>query len=169
MLSCLLLFHQSRSLGTYYRPTSWRCLRRFTATRGCQSSSSHRMWRRLKLLQRSYAKVFSYPNVKRFLANKTIAWRFNVDRAPWWGDLFERLIQDTKRCLQKTWQKAKLNYNELHTVLVEVKGTLNFRPLAYVSSEDIEELLKLCHVICRRGLLSLPGVTPNRQASLDLT
>ena len=92
-----------------------------------------------------------------------------MDRAPWWGGFFERLIQNTKRCLRKTLRNAKLNYDELHTVLVEVEGTLNSRPLTYVSSDDPEEPLTPSHLMYGRRILSLPEVTGNGQASLDHT
>ena len=82
---------------------------------------------------------------------------------------FERLIQNTKRCLRKTLRNAKLNYDELHTVLVEVEGTLHSRPLTYVSSDDPEEPLTPSHLMYGRRILSLPEVTGNRQASLDHT
>ena len=82
---------------------------------------------------------------------------------------FERLIQNTKRCLRKTLRNAKLNYDELHTVLVEVEGTLNSRPLTYVSSDDPEEPLTPSHLMYGRRILSLPKVIGSRQASLDHT
>ena len=90
-----------------------------------------------------------------------------MDRASWWGGFFERLIQNTKRCLRKTLRNAKLNYDELHNVLVEVEGTLNSRPLTYVSSDDPQEPLRPSHLMYGRRILSLPEVTGNRQASLD--
>ena len=46
-----------------------------------------------------------------------------MDRAPWWGGFFERMIQNVKRSLQKTLRNAKLDYDELHTILVKVEGT----------------------------------------------
>jgi len=36
-----------------------------------------------------------------------------------------------------------------------------------VSSEDTEEPLTPCHLINERGILSLPDVTPNGQATLN--
>ena len=91
------------------------------------------IWNNAKTFQAAakvLRKVFSYPSVKRFLAGRRMAWQFNVDRAPWWSGFFERIIQNAKRCLRKTLRNAKLNYGELHTVLVEVEGTLNSRPLS---------------------------------------
>ena len=146
-----------------------RCLRRFAARRGLPELIISDNAKTFKAADKILSKLFSYPRVKKFLASKRIDWRFNVDRAPWWGGFFERLIQNTKRCLRKTLRNAKLNYEELHTVLVEVEGTLNSRPLTYVSSDDPEEPLTPSHLMYGRRILSLPEVTGNRQASLDHT
>ena len=74
---------------------------------------------------------------------------------------------NTKRCLWKTLRNANLNYVESHTVLVEVEGTVNSRPLTYVSSDDDpEEPLTPRHLMYGRRILSLPEVIGNRQASI---
>ena len=146
-----------------------RCPRRFAARRGLPELIISHNAKTFKAADKILSKLFSYPRVKKFLASKRIDWRFNVDRAPWWGGFFERLIQNTKRCLRKTLRNAKLNYDELHTVLVEVERTLNSRPLTYVSSDDPEEPLTPSHLMYGRRILSLPEVTGNRQASLDHT
>ena len=111
-------------------------------------------------------KVFSYPSVKRLLARKRIAWRFNVERAPWSGGFFKRMIQNVKRCLRKTLRNARLNYHQLHTVLVEVEGTLNSRPLTYLPSDDLEEPLTWSHLLHGR-IVSIPDVYTNIQHSIN--
>ena len=68
-------------------------------------------------------------------------WSFNLEKAPWLGGVFERMIQSAKRCLRKTIGNAWLTYDELITSVTEVEMILNSRPLSYVSSEDIEEPL----------------------------
>ena len=74
---------------------------------------------------------------------------------------------NTKRYLWKTLRNANLNYDESHTVLVEVEGTLNSRPLTFVSSDDDpEEPLTPRHLMYGRRILSLPEVIGNRQASI---
>ncbi|XP_068673624.1 uncharacterized protein [Montipora foliosa] len=117
---------------------------------------------RAKALQ----KVFSFPSVKRFLANRRISWKFNMDRAPWCGGFFERMILNAKRSLLRTLRNAKLDYDELHIILVEVEGSLNSRPLTFLSSDDVEEPLTPFHLIYGRRILSLLDFTRNREASL---
>ena len=73
-----------------------------------------------------------------------------MDREPWRGGFFERLIQNTKRCLRKTLRNSKFNHDELHTVLVEVEGTLNSRLLTYILSDDPEEPLTPSHLMYGR-------------------
>jgi len=77
------------------------------------------------------------------------------------------MIQKLKRCLQKTLKNERLNYDELHTVLVEVEGTLNARPLTYVSLDDPEEPLTPSHLMYGRRILSLPNVRACSQDSIN--
>ena len=59
---------------------------------------------------------------------KRIEWRINLERAPWWGGFFERMVGSVKAYLRKVSGNARLAFHELLTVLVEVEGTLNSRP-----------------------------------------
>ena len=72
------------------------------------------------------------------------------------GWLFERMVQSMKWCLRKASGKAKLSYNELATVLTEMKAIINLRPLSYFSSEDLEEPLTPSHLLTGHCTLSLP-------------
>ena len=85
-----------------------------------------------------------------------VKWVFTLEKAPWWGGFYERMIQSMKRCLKKTIGKAKLTYDELFTALTEVEGIINSRPLSYVSSNDLEEPLTPAHLLTGRRILSLP-------------
>jgi len=86
-------------------------------------------------------KIFNDPDVMSFLLERKIQWRFNLEKAPWWGGFFERMIKSTKRCLKKTLGKARLTYEELLTVLTEVECILNSRPLTYMYPDDLEKPL----------------------------
>ena len=64
---------------------------------------------------------------------------FNLPKAPWWGGIFEWLIQSTKICLRKIIGQASFSYDELLTAVIEVESVLNSRPLSYVSGNDLDE------------------------------
>ena len=51
-------------------------------------------------------------------------WRFNLEKASWWGGFFERLVRCVKRCLKKILKNAKLTYEELLTVVVVIECVL---------------------------------------------
>ena len=53
-------------------------------------------------------------------------------------------------------RNARLTYEELLTVIIEIECVLNSRPLTYVSSEDMDEPLTPSHLVTGRRLLSLP-------------
>ena len=91
------------------------------------------------------------------MQNHRIEWRFNLERAPWWGGFFERMVGCVKRCLKKVLGNARLTYDELLTVLTEVEATLNSRPLTYDYDNPYEgEVLTPAHLLYGRRLLSLP-------------
>ena len=106
------------------------------------------------------AKTFKSAELNGFLSSKGIKWMYNVDRAPWWGGFFERMVRSVKRCLKKTLANARLNYEELQTVLVQIEGVLNSRPLTYLC-EDGGEPLTPSHLVTGRRLLTLPGESKN--------
>ena len=98
----------------------------------------------------------NHPEVETFLADQRVIWSFNLEKAPWWGGFFERLIGKMKRCLKKVIGQAKLTYDELLIEITEIEANLNSRPLTYVSSEDLEEPLTPAHLLTGRRLTVLP-------------
>lgn len=49
--------------------------------------------------------LFNHPEVASELDRKKIEWRFNLERAPWWGGFFERMVGSVKACLGITHPK----------------------------------------------------------------
>ena len=67
------------------------------------------------------------------------------------------MIQTAKRCLRKTIGKARLTFDEFSTAVSEVEMVLNSRPISYVSSEDLDELLTPSHLLMGYRVLTIPG------------
>ena len=107
--------------------------------------------RTFKAAAKELKSVVSSPEVKQYLGQRGIEWRFNLPRG-----IFERLVRSTKKCLRKVLGQAKLTYEELLTVLAEVELVLNSRPLTYVSADDLEEPLTPSHLMYGRRILNLP-------------
>ena len=127
-----------------------RCFRKFTARRGTPSL----MISTAKTLKAWY----DHPEVRADLEVKRVTWKFNLERAAWWGGFFERMVGSIKRCLRKVLGNARLTFDELLTALVEVEGTLNSRPLKYEYEELDEEALTPSHLIYGRRIKSAnPG------------
>ena len=111
-----------------------------------------------KFISKNIRAVLYHPDVQQYSTQVGMEWTFNLEKVPWWGGLFERMVKSTKRCLRKTIRRAKLTYDELLTAITEVEMILNSRPLSYVSAENIEEPLTASHLKIGRRVLSLPNI-----------
>ena len=132
------------------------CFRRFTARRGVPRKLISDNSKTFKAASKTIFAMLSHPDVEKFFLGMRIEWSFNLEKAPWWGGFFERLIGSTKRCLKRVIGSARLSYDELLTVIAEVEAILNSRPLSYVSSEDLDEPLTPSHLLTGHRLISLP-------------
>ena len=84
---------------------------------------------------------FIAADLQAFVANKGTTWKFNIEKAPWYGGFFERLVQSVKRCLRKVLTNARLTFEEMLTVVKQVQNIINNRPLTYVYTEKNVEPL----------------------------
>ena len=74
-----------------------------------------------------------------------------------------------KCCLRKTLRNAKVTSAELYTLVVEIEGTLNNRPLTYLSADEFDKALTPNHLICGRRLEQLPDLNINHCTEEDLS
>ena len=58
-----------------------------------------------------------------------------MERSPWWGGFYERLVKSVKTPLKKIFAKAMLDAEQLTTILAEIEAQLNSRPLTYLSAD----------------------------------
>lgn len=91
-----------------------------------------------------------------------------MERAPWWGGFYERLVGLTKQALRKTLGSSSLGFEELSTTLSEVEAMLNSRPLTHVYTEPNEpEPLCPALFLTGRRLTSLPNLQRQEIATLS--
>jgi hypothetical protein len=62
----------------------------------------------------------------------SLKWHFVVERGPWWGGLWERLVRSVKSLLKRTLGRSLLNWDQLETVVTTIEGVLNKRPISYM-------------------------------------
>ena len=136
--------------------TFLRCFKRFTARRGIPSNVVSHNAKTFKSASKIIHRVFDRPEVTRHFNDLRVQWTFNLERAPWWGGIFERMVKSVKRCLKKSVGRASLTYDELSTLVTEIEAVLNSRPLTYVSMDDLEEPLTPSHLMLGYRVLSLP-------------
>ena len=76
-----------------------------------------------------------------YLGQRSIKWKFNLARAPWWGGFFERMVGIMKRSLNKQIGKALLTLDELKDALMDTENFMNNRPLTYMGEEVEQQVL----------------------------
>ena len=133
-----------------------RALRRFCARLGTPTLIVSDNAKTFQVTEKALNNLFSHPEVASKLDSRKIEWRFNLERAPWWGGFFERMVGSVKACLRKVIGNAQLTFDELLTVIVEVEGTLNSRPLTYEYEEVEHEALTPSHLVFGRRIKSMP-------------
>ena len=140
--------------------------KRFAARRGLPRKFLSDNGKTFKAAAKFIQSVFqSDEAVQTHLVDVGIQWVFNIEKAPWWGGVFERMVRSVKRCLKKMTGRARLSLDELHTALVEVESIVNSRPLTYVAASDWEEPITPSHLLIGRRVLNLPDALSH--SSLD--
>ncbi|XP_065068786.1 uncharacterized protein LOC135694057 [Rhopilema esculentum] len=125
-----------------------RCLRRFTARRGTPELIVSDNAKTFKAAAKSINRIFRNKDIQQELESRRKEWKFNLERSPWWGGMFERMVGLVKCILRKILGNALLNKDEMHTVLVEVEGILNSRPLTYIYEDDFNvDILTPSHLM----------------------
>ena len=133
-------------------------LRRFCSRRGVPNIFLSDNAKQFKQTDNVLTFLFKQAEVQQFLTKRNIHWRFNLEKSPWQGGFYERMVRTVKRSLRTVLESARVSYEELQTLLTETECTINSLPLTFVSSEDVEEPLTPSHLICGCRLGNLPDV-----------
>ena len=101
--------------------------------------------------------LFCSPLLSDALSKKGVTWQFIPKHAPWFGGFWERIIGMTKSSLKKVLGRTFTTLSTLQTVIVEIEGILNDRPLTYISSDIKDpEPLTPAHLLYGRRIVPLP-------------
>jgi len=79
--------------------------------------------------------LFESVDIKEALGRQGVDWQFIPKRAPWYGGFWERLVGLTKQAIRKTLGRTFISHEQLQTIVVEIEGMMNDRPLTYVHSD----------------------------------
>lgn len=90
--------------------------------------------------------------------NEGIEWNFIPVYSPHMGGLWEAAVKSCKYHLKRVVGSALLTYEEFATILTQVEGMLNSRPLCPIPSSDCNEIpiLTPAHFLIGRTPISLP-------------
>ena len=94
--------------------------------------------------------VFVADITQKFDSFRNVKWDFTLKEAPWYGELWERLVGQLKQSLKKTISIAHLNFYELQTVTNKIELVLNSRPLGILLDDYLEEPLTPNHLLYGR-------------------
>ena len=82
-------------------PTFIRSLRRLTARRGTPALINSDDAKTFKFTANFLKKLEKDRIFLAFLQENGIIWKFSLERSPWWGGYFKRIVGCVKRCLRK--------------------------------------------------------------------
>ncbi len=75
------------------------------------------------------------PTLQEQLGKRKILFKFNPLNAPHFGGMWEREVRSIKTALRVLLGAQTVTEEVLNTVLIEIEGILNSKPLGYVSSD----------------------------------
>ncbi|GFW79874.1 integrase catalytic domain-containing protein [Trichonephila clavipes] len=96
-------------------------------------------------------------------------WHFIPPSSPHFGGIWESGIRSVKFHLKRVLGETILTFEELTTLLTQIEGLLNSRPLSYVNDSDIECISTLTpsHFLTGDVLLSVPEELPSTSNHRD--
>ncbi len=122
-------------------------------------SDNHKSFRKVDRQLRLLWKNIDQERVKREALNlpSPVEWHFIVERAPWMGGIWERMVRSVKVSLRSCLGRALVTRDDLVETIISIESQLNSRPLTSLSSDpsDLSPMTP-AHLLHGRGLNQLP-------------
>jgi len=103
---------------------------RFIARRGCPN-----------MISSDNAKTFKCV-AEEITASHNLKWNFIVERSPWAGGIWERLVRSVKSAIKTTISKHPKTLSDIQTLICCAEYIINSRPITYCTGNE-DELLSL--------------------------
>ncbi|GFW88895.1 integrase catalytic domain-containing protein [Trichonephila clavipes] len=106
-----------------------------------------------------------------YFASEAIQWKFILPRSPNFGGLWKAGEKSFKHHLCRTLVNSKITFEEFETIIIQIEGILNSRPLVPLSDNINEyEVLTPGHFIIGRPISAIPepailDISDNRLSS----
>ncbi|GFX85630.1 hypothetical protein TNCV_2470321 [Trichonephila clavipes] len=145
-------------------------LRRFSARRGAyrhiySDNGTNFVGARRKLdeIRKLWLSLPTNEDISYHLSKSSIDWHFIPPSSPHFGGIWESGIRSVKFYLKKVLGETILTFEESTTLLPQIEGLLNSRPLSYVNDSDIECISTHTpsHFLTGDVLLSVPEELPS--------
>ncbi|XP_043264088.1 uncharacterized protein LOC122404224 [Colletes gigas] len=95
--------------------------------------------------------------VQRWLIDKQISWHFIPALSPNFGGLWEAAVRSFKHHIKRVVREELFTFEEFNTLVVEIEGILNSRPLTPLSADPTDpSALTPAHLLIGNSLTSLP-------------
>ena len=124
-------------------PAFRRSFDRFVARRGCPDH-----------VISDNGSNFIANDTQNYATSKNVTWHLNLPLAPWHGGFFERMVRVVKSILKKVLRTARLTFEELLTLFLQVEQIINNLPLTYIYPANIESCVTPNHLLFGRRLES---------------
>ena len=112
-------------------------------------------------LSQAFRKVREDPNLVSYLASDGTTWHFIPPIAPHFGGLWEAGVKSVKLHLRKLLSNSTPTVEEFETLLCQIEGYLNSRPLVPANDdpESCEVLTPAGHFLCGSALTVVSTVS----------
>ncbi|GBN52766.1 hypothetical protein AVEN_10892-1, partial [Araneus ventricosus] len=96
-------------------------------------------------------------SLANYLSSERINWKLIPPRSPNFGGLWEAGVKSFKYHLKRTIGLYKVTLEEFNTIIIQIEGILNSRPLSPLSSDINEyEVLTPAHFLIGRPITAIP-------------